>query len=159
MAAMTFDVKDDKGVQVFKLKGAIDEKADFTKLVGLSTASLAIDFEAVENVNSTGIKKWIAMLGDLKGKNVTYERCPTVVIESVNMVPALRDGVNVNSFFLPFFCASCDLELTKLVVRSEATATGFIEGINDRYPCERCNRKLRFFDDESLYFAFLETAS
>ena len=54
MAGLTFEVVEEKGGRRFKLAGAIDDVADFTKILGLATPVVTLDFEKVTQTNSFG---------------------------------------------------------------------------------------------------------
>jgi hypothetical protein len=155
MAILTFEYKDEAGARRFALSGAIDDRAGLDKIALLAAPVMVFDFDKVESVNSFGIKGWVQLIRQLSGSKLIYERCPVVVIESINIVSTFAKGVHIASFYLPLSCRSCDIETPKLITREKASADGFIANLNSRFTCGSCERKLEFQDDESVYFEFL----
>jgi hypothetical protein len=141
----------------FDLEGAVDDVADFAVVVATPETSVVLDFDKVSSVNSYGIKKLMQLVNDLKGKSkvIRLQRCHTQMIETINMIPSLTQGVTVDSFYLPMECEPCNLEEEKLVTAAEAKASGFTDTLNERFPCDKCARHLTFLDDETFYFRFL----
>jgi hypothetical protein len=154
MAILTFEYKDAAGARHIALSGAIDDRAGLDRIAQLAAPVMVFDFEKVESINSFGIKGWVQLVRQLSGSKLTYERCPVVVIESINIVSTFAKGVRIASFYLPLSCRSCDIETPKLVTR-EAVSEDFIANINSQFTCGSCERKLEFQDDESVYFEFL----
>lgn len=156
MAKFTYEVKDAGSARRIRLRGMLDDKVDLAKLIQAAAPVMIFDFEGLENINSYGTKTWIEFLRALGARRLIYEKCPAFLIGQINLIPQLSANVaEISSFFLPYNCESCAREANKLVTREDALAPGFIEGLNSRFTCESCNRKLTFYDDEEMYFDFL----
>lgn len=156
MATLAGDVKDVGGVRRVALKGSIDEHVDFERLAKAITAPVvALDFDKVDAINSVGIRSWINFIKLISSSKITYERCPTFLVDAISMVPGLAKGVTIASFYLPFSCRSCDSDQPKLVTREQAKASGFLESMNTLFPCQTCDRKVEFQDDLEVFFSFL----
>ena len=147
--------KDEKDAAIYELSGVIDELADFSPLKA-DRKIVVLDFEAVDRVNSYGVKKWlVAMKALAAGASLRYRRCPVGIVEQVNMVSGLHEVAQIESFYLPYGCQCHEDEVRQLVTTAEAKAPGFIDSLNERFACSRCDRKLEFADDEGIYFEFL----
>ncbi|RPJ75645.1 MAG: hypothetical protein EHM20_08610 [Alphaproteobacteria bacterium] len=134
-----------------EFSGVIDEDAVFDKIQNLKMAKCFFDFGKVSMINSCGIREWIKYLQGLNGADIVYLNCPQIIIEQVNMVHGfIRKGAVVESFFAPYFCASCDTE-KKILLKSA-------DVINSKAPsaqCNTCGSELEFDAIEKQYFSFL----
>lgn len=134
-----------------ELNGVIDEDAVFDKIQNLKLNKYLFDFGKVSMINSCGIREWIRYLESIDGANIVYLNCPQIIIEQVNMVHGfIRKGVVVETFYAPYFCATCDTE-KKILLKS-------IDVKNSQAPvvqCNTCKSELEFDAIEKQYFSFL----
>lgn len=135
-----------------ELIGAIDEDADFKELIGLEQKNISFDFNQVNMINSCGIREWIKFLEKIpESIHVTYNNCPQIIIEQINMVHGFfRKGASINSFYAPYFCENCDKE-NKVHLKSEQVK-------NRKAPkmeCPKCGEEMDFDAIEAQYFSFL----
>jgi DNA-directed RNA polymerase subunit RPC12/RpoP len=135
-----------------ELIGAIDEDADFKELVGLEQKNISFDFEKVTMINSCGIREWIKFLEMIPEKtNITYNNCPQIIIEQINMVHGFfRKGAAINSFYAPYYCEKCGKE-TKVHLKADQVK-------NRKAPkmeCPKCGDEMDFDAIEAQYFSFL----
>jgi len=156
MTSCKVDIKNAGDEQIVFLSGSIDENSDLRTIERLTADRVTIDFGGVSKVNSFGIRMWINVLKNINdGRNIVFENCTSVFIENLNIIPKMREDVEIMSFFLPFYCSACDIEIAKRVTRKEALEENFIESLGKKYVCSKCDRLLEFYDDEDLYFDFL----
>jgi hypothetical protein len=155
MSQIEINSKIDSETTTYILKGAIDERADFS-IITPATQNVILDFDGITSINSYGVKKWVLLLNSLKDKNIIYENCPTVLVEQINVIKHLNAGIKLLSFYLPFGCDSCDVEVDKLVTMEDVKEEGFMDSLDELYDCERCRSHLEFLDDEDIYFSFLD---
>ena len=135
-----------------ELIGAIDEDAEFKELLGLEQRQISFDFNQVNMINSCGIREWIKFLEKIpESTRVTYNNCPQIIIEQINMVHGFfRQGASINSFYAPYFCESCDKE-----VKVHLTADKVKNRKAPKMECPRCGSDMEFDAIESQYFSFL----
>lgn len=135
-----------------ELIGAIDEDSEFKELIGLEQKHISFDFNQVNMINSCGIREWIKFLEKIPPTTkVTYNNCPQIIIEQINMVHGFfRQGASINSFYAPYFCESCDKE-----VKVHLTADKVKNRKAPKMECPRCGSDMEFDAIESQYFSFL----
>jgi DNA-directed RNA polymerase subunit RPC12/RpoP/anti-anti-sigma regulatory factor len=137
-----------------ELIGPIDEDSDFREILGLQQKKMTFDFEQVNMINSCGIREWIKFLEELPATaEISYENCPQIIIEQINMVHGFfKNGAVIKSFYAPYFCESCDKEIK---VKLESMQ---VEGRKaPKLNCPQCGSDGIEFDAiEAQYFSFLE---
>jgi len=136
-----------------ELTGAIDEDADFKELLGLEQNKISFDFNGVTMINSCGIREWIRFIEKIPNKvSITYENCPQIIIEQINMVHGFfRPGAVIKSFYAPYFCENCQKE-AKIHLKTEQVKNRKAPAVE----CPHCGSEETEFDAiESQYFAFL----
>ncbi len=140
---------------IVHLSGTIDEDADFKPLEGLNQPVISFDFNDITLLNSCGIREWIGFIQKLpENSNLHYQRCPQIIIEQINMVHGFfKSGSQIESFYAPYFCASCDKE-SKILVTADKIK-------NSKAPaaaCPHCGAEGMEFDAlEEQYFHFLKS--
>ena len=138
-------------VAYVELAGTIDEDAVFDKIKNLQMNKFVFDFNKITMINSCGIREWIKYLADIEGSQITYQNCPQIIIEQVNMVHGfIKKGIVVDTFYAPYFCPNCDTEKKILLKSSEV--------VNFKAPvkqCNTCKSDLEFDAIEKQYFSFL----
>ncbi len=139
---------------IFYVHGPITEKAELSAFQNSTLDPVIIDLSDVSRMNSYGIKKWIEMLGQIEGRKITYRNCPVFIVDQLNIVSMLREGVAVESFYAPFYCESCDSDETFLLITADVDEDDAVEGLNEKYQCTQCSNFCEFGDDEE-YFDFL----
>lgn len=122
-----------------------------------ATAQLIIDTGDIKRINSAGVRSWIGFLDGLPNSvEVTYERLPVVMVEQANMVLNFLGHGQVKSFLAPYFCYECQESQHHLI----ETTSGLFDRNDPKPPplqCKKCGGGLDFDDDESGFFAFLES--
>jgi hypothetical protein len=123
------------------------------KLVPIPEAkSYLINLAGLKSINSLGIREWSTFMNAIcQRATVTLEDCSVVFIDQANIVPQILAKAKVTSFFAPYFCPQCNLELNcKLSVvthrkrLSERRAPQLIHS---------CGSELQFDALEESYFA------
>jgi anti-anti-sigma regulatory factor len=99
------------------MSGSIDEDTHLPKidLSGIDSR-IAVDLENVTHINSVGIRSWLEWFKTLgANKKFFFQRCPRSVVMQMNMVDGfLPPSSMVESFYVPFFCESCNQEILRL---------------------------------------------
>jgi hypothetical protein len=139
------------------LVGPIDDQAGpaLSATLPQIKKQVLINFSDVEYFNSLGIRTWVNFLRVLRdGRKVAYEHCPMDFLQQINMMPALSQGVEIQSFQADFECKSCGFEKTlgftckigKAALRTEL----------ERQVCERCGSDLFLQEDTESLLLFLK---
>lgn len=101
-----FDVKMDKAGEILKvvMAGSIDEDADFTQFSLAGVSRIDIDMTGLKSINSCGIREWIKWLSSAPASKITFNQCPKVIVDQINMVDGfLPTNAKVESFFVPYY--------------------------------------------------------
>jgi hypothetical protein len=101
--------------QTLVLSGAITDEAEFPTVSLGDGKNLVVQMQNVNYINSSGIKMWILWVGSLVKQfgaaALSFDRLPDLFIRQALMIRAmLPDGVNINSFSIPYLCDNCDAE-------------------------------------------------
>ncbi len=149
---------DGRGGAVVALSGQVDEAVDYGKINLKGLKRVAFDFEKIKLINSTGLQRWIKFLGDIdQDVEITFVRCAIRVITQINMFPGFTAGrpVQIESFFAPYFCETCDKSQDLLLERRR----DFPDPANIIAPkmkCLKCGGPAEFDGIEKKYFIFLK---
>lgn len=101
-----FEAKVDQQGEKVKLflSGVIDEDADFSQLKIGASKEVVLDLTSVKSINSCGIREWIKWVGTMDSKPISYQNCPKVIVDQINMVDGfLPRNAKVDSFFVPYY--------------------------------------------------------
>ncbi len=151
MSKLSISTRITDDVAYVELVGTIDEDSTFDKIKNLQMNKFVFDFNKVTMINSCGIREWIKYLPEIEGAQITYQNCPQIIIEQVNMVHGfIKKGIVVDTFYAPYFCPNCDTEKKILLKSSEV--------VNFKAPmkqCNTCKSDLEFDAIEKQYFSFL----
>lgn len=154
MSGITWGLRQDRSAALVTMSGAIDEDANFDKLLAdlRSAAEIRFDLSGVRRINSCGVREWVNFVRSLPPKaGVVLEKCPSVVVAQINMISNFAANARVSSVHAPFICESCGHEEDVLVDLSN----GRVPKLDTR-ACPECGKKELAFDDlEESYFAFL----
>lgn len=86
------------------LAGKIDEDADFGPHSLDGATAIVVNFESVQTINSCGIRELIKWTKTAPQAHFTYQRCPKVIVDQINMVDGfLPANGTVESFFVPYY--------------------------------------------------------
>lgn len=154
---LNVEVSQDKdGGWVFLFSGDIDEGFDHTKLPRFKGAKLHFDLSQIRNFNSCGIREWIHFLNEIESvsESLTFESCSVAVVDQVNMVPDTAKGVEITSFFAPYFCEEHGEMVLELSVKEQMK---FLKKrIAPTLSCPVCQNELEFDALEESYFLFCD---
>lgn len=111
-AGFSYKQKVDGANLHLSLTGTIDEDAQMPPVTAGSFKNVMIDMSEIKSINSIGIREWLKWIQPIaENSKITFEKCPKAIVLQFNMVEGfLPSGANVLSFFVPYFCESCDRE-------------------------------------------------
>jgi len=135
--------------------GHIDDAIDFTliqkKIESINPKSISFNLEKVSQLNSCGIRNWLLFINQIKSIPLEFYDLSESFVEQMNIVPNMvGDNAKCHSFFVPYFCETCDERTTMKYL--ESTWNGEIASKN----CDSCQKPLEFDGIEEEYFSFLK---
>jgi anti-anti-sigma regulatory factor len=155
---LTWQVADAGERQRVKLRGEINENADFSDLTTHLSGDVDLDLEGISRINSCGVREWVNFVRDLRNvRTLRFERCSPVVVLQLNTIFNFRGRAKVSSFLAPYVCESCHADEYRLLVVDEH----FPERGARQHPsvpsfrCQRCNGVMMFDELPERYLSFL----
>jgi thiol-disulfide isomerase/thioredoxin len=143
--------------------GTIDEDTNFPEVDLSGVASVQLDLNGIKSINSVGIREWLDWIRPVAEKApIVLENCPKSMVFQFNMVDGfLPPQSSVKSFFVPFFCESCDKEQNLLfnVGHEVAVDGGNLKISFDAKQASGCGEascSLEMDVTEAKYFQFLK---
>jgi len=159
---ITTKIDDNSRVRI-KLDGSMDEHSDFSAAPSEFIEEVVFDFDDVDHINSTGIKHWVQWISSVQQKNqnlkFTFINCPKPIVDQINMVDGfLPANSKVKSFKVPFFCETCDKDMTFTFVygREYDKKDGKLVLDIPSNRCERADCEMEPDVVEQKYFKFLK---
>ncbi|NBX16620.1 MAG: hypothetical protein EBR09_04570 [Proteobacteria bacterium] len=97
---------------LLRFDGEIHENFKSKQISIPKAASYVVNLSGLKSINSLGIREWSTFVAILcRNANVTLDECSVVFIDQANIVPQILAASKVTSFFAPYFCPQCNLEL------------------------------------------------
>jgi len=141
------------GVQRVALAGSIDENADLAALFAQLSGPTIMNLRAVERVNSMGVHRWVPLVSAFSAQHrLEIEEISYALVQNANVVANLFGAAIVRSCVAPYFCSSCNENVSVTVTGKEVAAHTF--GPPPK-PCARCGTPLEF-DELDGYFSFFK---
>lgn len=156
-----YKISSDDKTYTIHFSGEIDENADFSALNILPNKALVIDLNEVRYLNSMGLRSWIYWIRSLKSKQVQLRNCHPGIIHQINVLEGfLPLGGVVESFWVPYFCESCEKAFNEHASRGvdyqEVTADqSEMLNIPMEKPCPKCGETSDIDVIPSHFFKFL----
>jgi hypothetical protein len=145
--------------------GTIDEDTNFPEVDLNGVSSVQLDLNGIKSINSVGIREWLDWIRPVAEKtDIVLENCPKSMVFQFNMVDGfLPPRSSVKSFFVPFFCESCDKEQNLLFnvgreVRAEGGNVTIDFDAKQASGCAEGSCGLEMDVTEAKYFQFLKKA-
>lgn len=126
-----FDLQIEKNGNDWKIRmsGTVDEDVDFGQYSLTGAGSIELFLGEVKSINSCGIREWIKWIGTADGVPISYNECPKIIVDQINMVQGFLPAQGrVNSFYVPYYNEESGSEKNVLFkLGSEFTETGEIK--------------------------------
>ena len=154
MFTLETEIIEDKSLIRVHYRGAIVE-----------TSNLSFDADACDNadifcsevkrINSMGIKHWITTFEKLRneGKRIRFRELSVPLVIQSSFVRGMVSPKEVESFFVPFFCETCESEHVYPFTTEEVQKTQY--QIPSR-TCPKCEGPLEFDANPATYFTFIK---
>ncbi len=144
-----------RGVLVVHFSGEVDENAGLERLRPHLEGQVVFDLSGVRRMNSAGVREWVNFVRSLpQVSGLVFERCSPTIVSQLNMIYNFRGPAEVRSFYAPYVCEHCDVDVDVLLDvdahfpdRDPAKVPGF--------ECPECGQPLTFDDIPERYFAFI----
>lgn len=162
----SYEMKEvNKNTLLIDLIGSLDEDADLPKKVDADQWSyIQFNFDKVDFLNSSGIKKWmflIESLGSNQNLKIEFHNCKPFVIEQLNLILGfLPENGEVKSLFIPLYCNKCGLSFNipkkiEQVTDEKVDLIYYLKKLDcDLFPT--CKKYLELDTDLDSFLKFLE---
>lgn len=140
--------------------GILDEDSHLPEL---QMKNVVLNLKGINSINSVGVRNWLNWVNGLpKDSKIDLVEVPKVLVFQFNMVNGFKkDFMKVQSFFVPFYCETCDLEHEVLftvgkevLVKDDNIKVQFAP--TDRQICKSPSCKVIIDVAEARYFSFLK---
>ncbi len=151
---LSFEWKKDDYVSI---SGIIDENADFSPLLTKKLQILFLDLKKINRINSSGVRKWVLALENLKDIEIHYINCSFAIVDQLSMVPEfLTKKSFVESFDARYVCENCNTSHTITLVVGYDIQAGLPKYLDgpERF-CPTCKEKMEFDHNPDSYLFFL----
>jgi anti-anti-sigma regulatory factor len=134
------------------LRGDIDEKSGFARLVDDVKDGAVLDLSGVERINSVGVRNWMELMQALEkqGKRVTLACCAVPVVHQLNMIARFSGAATVASIKAPFLCPACEMSRVVDVDLARPVEPQIAAPVT----CPKCRTAMEFDDVPASYFGF-----
>ncbi len=126
---------------------------------------LTVDFSRFHAMNSSGIKKWIFFIDQVKSVKdlkVEFKACPSSFLRVARSVTGVMPpDVEIISYQVPIYCEKCDIDFSILQSKEKLKENidNFVNSI-ETLDCEtfpKCKANLTVDCNTNLYSYFLES--
>jgi len=130
------------------MSGIISELATLDPAEIPGGIHVVVDCGGVLSINSFGVRTWVNYLDAVCGKatSVAIRRMAPALVAQASMISNFLSKAEVESFFTPWCCTSCEHE------------TVVLYGINDEVPhtgtCPECEGETELDEIRESYLAF-----
>ena len=140
-----------------KLAGTIDEDNELLPLASrIRGDTVIIDLAAVQDINNCGVRNWVKWREEIQARAIAIVliECSPAIVAKLNSVSNFNAGGYLKSFYVPFFCRTCEMEKAILVDMDELRGEGAVRAPTCR--CDACDGIMAFDDMEESYFSFVK---
>ena len=154
MSGFTHDWRDNMCFIV----GRIDEHANFDALRAAAPPTLRINFQGLEGINSSGVRRLAQFVISLGNKPYEFYACTRELVDMINIIPDIlgsRGPLSVQSLYVPYHCERCHATHNYLVEMREVTVAGHQATPPERR-CHVCSGPTKLDEYNEDYFSFIE---
>jgi anti-anti-sigma regulatory factor/DNA-directed RNA polymerase subunit RPC12/RpoP len=143
------------------MMGQINEHSPLEQIVHaikqLPGTKIRIDLTEVENINSSGVGRWLEMIDSFQKHrfDVEFIHCPINIVQQMNMVPQFRGHFHVRSAFTPYYCSNCDKEYIVEIAIPKGAQSKSVP-IKESLSCQICGGVMFFDDIPDSFLSFLD---
>ena len=139
------------------LSGAIKDSGPMPEIPQNIPGRLTIDLEGLTAINSTGGRIWSGWISNLSvAKGIILTKCSPSFIHQMNvLVGFVGPNARVESFFVPYYCASCGADKAILYEVPPSVKTPADLKIKESLTCSACAKDMQFDVVKERYFNFI----
>jgi DNA-directed RNA polymerase subunit RPC12/RpoP len=143
---------------LLNVAGHFDENATLPSIDTNKIKSVSVDANKLLSINSVGVRTWIRWLNEYGEKiDFTYMNCPKIMVDQMNVVASMvRPGLKIKSFYVPYFCGSCNESFNVLFAEGKEFAGDKVQAPAS-VKCPTCGQNAEIDVIEKTYFRFLTT--
>ena len=120
---------------------------------------ILLNLEHLKQMNSRGVREWILFVQTLpKSCTVRIEKASIVFMDQFNILPAVVGNARIESFFAPYYCSSCEAEVSPLLVVHNHMRSLEL-GKAPPLVHNTCGNALEFDASEEIFFGLLRKFS
>ena len=125
-----------------KMTGEVTGQSQLPNIKDLKARKVMIDLAGLKYINSGGVRNWILWMAQAKeifpDAIFQFENFPATFVKQVASIQGfLPPGSTVNSFFVPFYCPTCDHSCEKLFLKQKDLINQILS-----IPCSECSGKM-----------------
>lgn len=153
---LSWSVAESGGRRVVRLRGEINENADFSELAVMLKGDVDLDLEGISRINSCGVREWVNFVRDLKVSSLRFARCSPTVVLQLNTIYNFRGRARVDSFLAPYVCEACHSDEYRLLrVEDHFPERGVRPMSAPAFRCGKCGGVMMFDELPERYLSFL----
>ncbi len=158
LMTLSWRIKERADFTTVEFSGEIDKNTDFSELSTRLQGHVVFHLQQVHRINSCGVREWVNFVRELPNvEELTFSHCSPAIVAQLNMIYNFRGAAKLRSFYAPYICDTCNIEVTKLL-DIETSFPNRGENEPPEFNCERCSKPLEFDDLPDHYLAFLAEA-
>lgn len=124
------------------MSGEVTGQSQLPIIKDLKARKMVIDLAGLKYINSGGVRNWILWMAQAKENlpdaTFRFENFPATFVKQVASIQGfLPPGSTVNSFFVPFYCPTCDHSCEKLFLKQKDLMNQILS-----IPCSECSGKM-----------------
>lgn len=137
------------------MSGVVDERAQLAVSEQSPQGPVVVDLDGVSLITSYGVGKWIRAFRELTARPLYFVRCRPTIVSQLNSIAGFGCQGEVVSFYAPYICLMCDIEV-QVLIDARRVAAEVAEGEAPTVHCPQCNSPTRFDDAPERYFHFVK---
>ena len=134
-----FEAKLDGETLLITMNGEVTGQSQLPNIKTMHARKMLIDLAGLKYINSGGVRNWILWMARAKeilpDATFKFENFPAAFVRQVASIQGfLPPGSSVNSFYVPFFCPTCDHSCEHLFTKQKEIMTKIMT-----LPCAKCS--------------------
>lgn len=142
---------------IINIHGALDEHAKLPEIPNPLNEGLIVDLQNLNSINSVGCRSWIQWIQALQVRDgIELINCPpSFIVQASILFGAVPKGVEIRSFYVPYYCDSCGAEELVMVELKESVTSIEDLKIDDHIICPVCSARMNIDVIKQKFLAFL----
>lgn len=118
---MITESSDSSGHKIYSFSGSVNENLEIT--FPMTDVNLIFDLKEINQMNSSGILRFVKFLNSLRGdQTIRFINVPDFVVNVMSLTKGIvSHRFQIESFYVPFYCAEGDKQEYKLFHSKDLT--------------------------------------